>query len=113
MCVTSCWVQVNCSYFSPGRYETSVGEKWETDDKHCGAPLLAGISTSVDRWKNKNPCTRTAILLKILLMNRTDRMHLYMHVESEFIRLSHSLTIAVYQWKVEESSVVHLAGCLS
>jgi hypothetical protein len=29
-----------------------------------------------------------------------------LHVESEFIRMSHSLTMAVYQWEVEESSVV-------
>jgi hypothetical protein len=33
-------------------------------------------------------------------------MNLCMHVESEFILISHSLTAAVYQWKVEESSVV-------
>ena len=78
----SCWGQVNCSYFSPGRYETSIGEKWETDDKHCGALLLAGTSFSVGRMKNKNLCTHTAILVKIRLMNRTDRMNIRIYIHS-------------------------------
>jgi hypothetical protein len=72
--VASCWVQVNCSYFSPGRYET----KQETDDKHCRTLLLAGTSSSVGRLKAKSKTNKqknqnnttttkpTGVLVKVL-----------------------------------------------
>lgn len=64
--------------------------------------------------QEKNP----AALFKVLYMNRTGRMNLFMYVGSEFIIMSHKLwLVQVFHsngnWKSPGSCSVYEAGCLS